>query len=95
MDVKVTVKVHKGKCGAWPRGENDQYIFTVGNARPLDEALQFATSEMLRWLQADFQLDERGAHFLLGTCVEYDLGNFFDPAYTMVCKLPKRVLPGA
>jgi len=26
--------------------------------------------------------------------VEYDVGNFFDPAYTMVCKLAKRLLPG-
>jgi len=95
MDVKITVQLHKGKKINWPRGENDQYIFTVGNARPLDQAMQHATSEMLHWLQSDFQIDERGAHFLLGTCVEYDLGNFFDPAYTMVCKLPKRVLPNA
>jgi hypothetical protein len=26
--------------------------------------------------------------------VEYDLGNVFDPAYTMVCKVPKLVLAG-
>jgi hypothetical protein len=24
--------------------------------------------------------------------VRYDLGNIFDPAYTMVCKMPKRLL---
>jgi hypothetical protein len=28
----------------------------------------------------------------MGQTVEYDLGNIFDPAYTMVCKMPKRVL---
>jgi amidase len=33
------------------------------------------------------------ASILLGQCVEYDVGNVFDPAYTMVCKAPKRVLP--
>jgi amidase len=32
------------------------------------------------------------AGVLLGQCVEYDLGNVFDPAYTMVCKLRKSVL---
>ena len=30
------------------------------------------------------------ANLLLSQCVRYDLGNMFDPAYTMVCKLPKR-----
>jgi hypothetical protein len=24
--------------------------------------------------------------------VEYDVGNVFDPAYTMICKIPKSVL---
>jgi hypothetical protein len=47
---------------------------------------------MLRWLQADFGLDPLGANTLLGQCVEYDVGNVFDPAYTMVCKVAKRLL---
>jgi len=54
--------------------------------------VQHATTEMLRWLQADYGLDAVGANILLGQCVEYDLGNMFDPAYTMVCKVPKRWL---
>ena len=29
----------------------------------------------------------------MGQLVEYDVGNVFDPAYTMVCKLAKAVLP--
>jgi amidase len=29
---------------------------------------------------------------LLGMCVEYEVGNVFDPAYTMVCKLRKSTL---
>ena len=92
MDVEFTVNVLKGKAIAWPRGENEDDIFTVGNARPLDQALQHATTEMLRWLQADFGLDPLGANTLLGQCVEYDVGNVFDPAYTMVCKVAKRLL---
>jgi hypothetical protein len=39
-------------------------------------------------------LDGQSVGILLGQCVEYDLGNVFDPAYTMVCKVPKRVLAG-
>lgn len=92
FDVQFTVHLRKGQPSFWPRGENDDYIFTVGNARPLDQATQHATTEMLRWLQKDYGLDAVGANILMGQCVEYDLGNIFDPAYTMVCKVPKRVL---
>ncbi len=92
FDVQFTVHVLKGKRIHWPRGENAEYILTVGNARPLDQAVQHATTEMMRWLQEDYGLDAVEASLLLGQCVQYDLGNVFDPAYTMVCKVPKRLL---
>ena len=93
MDVTFTVNVIKGKRIAWPRGQNVDHIFTAGNVRPLDQAVQHATSEMLRWLTDDYALSLPDANIILGTYVEYDVGNVFDPAYTMVCKLPKSVLP--
>jgi amidase len=92
-EVQFTVRLVKGKRIRWPRGENQEYIFAVGNARPLDQAVQHATTEMLRWLGEDYGLDTVSASILLGQCVEYDLGNVFDPAYTMVCKLRKGLLP--
>jgi acetamidase/formamidase len=92
MDVRVTVRVLKGKRIRWPRGEDSEFIFTVGNARPLDQCVQHATTEMLRWLQEDYGLDALAANILMGQAVRYELGNMFDPAYTMVCKLPKGVL---
>jgi len=93
FDVQFTVQLLKGKRINWPRAESEEYIMTVGNARPLDQALQHSTTEMIRWLQEDFDLDARATHILLGQCVEYDVGNVFDPAYTTVCKLKKRFLP--
>lgn len=92
FDVQFTVHVLKGKRIRWPRGENETHLFTVGNARPLDQCVQHATTEMLRWLQDDYGLDAVGAGILLGQCVEYDMGNVFDPAYTMVCKIRKSLL---
>jgi amidase len=92
MDVQFTVRVRKNTPIRWPRGEDDDYIFTVGNARPLDQATQHATTEMIHWLQEGYGLDSVGAQILMGQCVQYDLGNMYDPAYTMVCKMPKSVL---
>ncbi len=94
FDVQFTVELRKGLLSGWPRGENATHIFTVGNSRPLDQAVQQATSEMLRWLQQGWNLTPEEANMLMGYAVEYDLGNMFDPAYTMVCKLNKKLLPG-
>jgi acetamidase/formamidase len=92
MEVEFSVDLIKDKRIRWPRGENAEYIFTVGNARPLDQCVQHATTEMIRWLQTDYSLDPLSVSLLLGQAVEYDLGNIFDPAYTMVCKLRKDIL---
>lgn len=92
MDVQLSVRLHKGKTIRWPRGRNQKYIFTVGNARPLDQAAQHATTEMLRWLEEDYTLDPVAANILMSQCVKYDLGNIFDPAYTMVCRMDSHLL---
>ena len=92
MDVALRFDLQKGRRIDWPRGETSAEIFTAGNARPLDQALQHATTEMMRWLQEDYGLDAHSAGILLGQAVEYAVGNVFDPAYTMICKLSKSVL---
>jgi acetamidase/formamidase len=89
FDVQFTVRLHKDQVIHWPRAENEEYLMAVGNARPLDQALQHATTEMLRWLQEEQGLTPAATHILLGQCVEYDIGNVYDPAYTVVCKLKK------
>ena len=92
FDVTFTLDLVKGAQIGWPRAENESHIMTAGNARPLDQCVQHATSELVRWLEKGWGVDPRSTHILLGQCVEYDMGNVFDPAYTMVCKLSKEVL---
>jgi len=92
MDVEVSVEVLKGKGICWPRAEDETFVMAVGNARPLDQAVQHATTELLRLLQDDYGLDYRAGSALLGQCIRYDVGNVFDPAYTMVAKVEKALL---
>ncbi len=92
FEIAFTVKVLKGKRIGWPREENDEDIFAVGNARPLDQALQHATTEMLDWLAADFGLDATAASHILGQAVRYEVANVFNPAYSVVCRVAKRWL---
>ncbi|MBX3142883.1 MAG: acetamidase/formamidase family protein [Trueperaceae bacterium] len=77
----------------WPRGENERELFTLGNARPLDQAAQNATTEMTRWLMNGHGLSFEAASVIIGQAADYKIGNMFDPAYTMVCIVPKDVLP--
>lgn len=90
-EIQFTARVVKKKIGT-VRGENADFIFAVGNARPLDLATQIATTEMSEWLRQEYGLGHYEVGVLMGQAVKYDLGNMFDPAYTMVCKMPKRVL---
>lgn len=92
MEVEFRVDLVKHKPISWPRGENVDEIFTTGNARPLSQALQHATTEMVRWLKEDYGLDALSAGILASQTFRYEVGNIFDPAYTMVCKVKKDVL---
>lgn len=91
FEMEVSFRVLK-RTIAWPRGETAEDIFTVGNARPLDQALQHATTEMSRWLGEDYGLDARAASHLMGQTVRYDVGNVFNPAFTVACRISKRWL---
>jgi hypothetical protein len=93
MDVTFTAWIHrKQQPIRWPRAEDDTWRLAAGNARPLDQALQHATTELLRWIVEDTTLDFRAVSLLFGQCLRYDVGNVFDPAYTMVAKVEKRLL---
>ena len=94
FEIEFTVRVAKGRSIGWPRGETAEDIFTIGNARPLDQALQHATTEMLAWLGTDYGLDLTAASHLLGQAVRYDVANVFNPAYSVACRLSKRWLKG-
>ena len=93
---EVTVRLTVDKRGVnWPRGETERDIFTIGNAKPLEEALQLATTEMVVWLREEYGLDVAAASHLLGQTVRYDIGNVYDPAFTVACRLAKQWLPAA
>lgn len=91
-EIQFTVQVVKGKSIGWPRGSNTSEIFTIGNARPLDQALQHATTEMLDCLIQDYDLDEVSASHVMGQAVHYDIANVFNPAYSVVCRIGREWL---
>jgi amidase len=89
MDVEFTVDLVKKKTIGWPRLETDDFIMVLGSERPLLQAFQHATTELLRWLMTDYGFDERTASMMMGQAVEYDIANVVDPHFTVVAKLRK------
>jgi acetamidase/formamidase len=92
MDVEFTVDLVKKKAIAWPRLESDTHYMVLGSARPLLQALQHATTEMQRWLMADFGFSERGAQAFMGQALEYEIANVVDPNFTVVAKVRKSLV---
>ena len=92
MDVEFSVDLIKGGQIGWPRIETADDIIVLGSARPLLQALQHATTELQRWLMADYGYDERGASLLMGHAMEYEVVQVVDPHFTIAAKMPKSFL---
>jgi amidase len=92
LEVEFSVDLIKGKKVNWPRLENQDYIMVLGSSRAINEALQHATTELMRWLTESYGFDERGASLLLGQGMEYELSNVVDPEFTVVAKMRKRYI---
>jgi amidase len=93
MDVEFSVQLVKSKAIGWPRLETETHVMVLGSARPLLEAFQHATTELQRWLMADYGLTERGAQTFMGQATEYEIANVVDPNFTVVAKIRKTLLP--
>jgi amidase len=93
LDVEFSVDLIKNRKIGWPRLENQEFIMVLGSSRALNEALQHATTELMRWLMESYGFDEQGASLLLGQGMEYEISNVVDPEFTVAAKMRKRFLP--
>ena len=95
FEVEFTLTLRKNSPGKWPRAETATDFITLASGRPLDQALQFATTEMLHWLVEDLGIDQMEASHLLGQMVRYDVANVFNPAYCVACRVEKKAITKA
>jgi acetamidase/formamidase len=92
-EVTFQFELIKGKKIAWPRIENDEYIMTVGSVRPLSDALRIAAVEMIEWLAADYGFEKSDAYQFVSQLAVMRVANMVDPNYSVVVKIPKRLIP--
>ena len=91
-EVTLKVDVIKGKAIEWPRIEDDDWIMTVGNSRPLMEAFRIAHLEMVNMLEDDYGFERMEGFQVFSQVGRCRVGNVVDPNYTVVAKFPKKYL---
>ena len=90
--VTLQIDVIKGWSFAWPRLETENFLMTIGSARPLEDAASIAYRELVRWMSAEYGFDEIDAYMLLSQAGRIRLGNMVDPKYTMGASILKKYL---
>ena len=88
----ITVDLIKNWQIAWPRLETEDFIMTIGSARPMEDAARIAYRELTRWLASDYGFDELEAYFLLTQAGRVRVGNMVDPKYTLGASIKKSYL---
>jgi acetamidase/formamidase len=77
---------------AWPRLENDEFIMSIGSARPLEDATRIAYGDLVEWMVASHGFDRWDAYMLLSQVGKVRLGNVVDPNYTVGASIAKSYL---
>jgi len=92
MDFEFTVDVIPGRSIGHPLAENDEFLISIGISGSLDQALQMATSGMLRWLERDYGLSPSESAMVMGFAIRYDVADLVGTQVSIAAKLPKFAL---
>lgn len=95
MDSTVVLDVVPDVYTPWPRIETDEYIMSTGSARPLEDAFRIAHADMVHWISEITGMSKLDAYQFVSQSALTPVANVVDTAYTIVCKIPKRLLGGA
>jgi amidase len=92
MDFEFTVDLIRDRNYGHPLAENSEFLISIGIGGSLDEALQQATSGMVRWLDRDYKLTPSEAAMILGFAVKYDIVDLVGTQVSVAAKVPKSAL---
>lgn len=88
----MTLEIVQGWTLNWPRLENDDFIMSIGSARPLEDAARIAYADLIDWMVGSYGFDKLDAYLLLSQIGKVRLGNMVDPNYTVGASIAKRYI---
>ena len=86
LDVEFTVSVQRGRFAGATRAETADQLMSIGVAGSLDQALRQATSDLARWLEAEYSLTATEAALVMGFAVAYDIPDVVPPWVSVVAR---------
>ena len=92
MDIEFTVDLIRDRSFGHPLAENSEFLISIGIAGSIDQALQQATSGMMRWLERDYKLTGSDAAMVLGFALKYDVVDLVGTQVSVAAKVPKSAL---
>ena len=88
----LTIDVIKDRGTPTPRIESDEFLMSVGSARPMEDAARIAFYDLVTWLSTDYGFDRLEAYQLCSQVAQVRLANMVDILYSVIAKFPKRYL---
>jgi len=88
----ITVDVIKGRAISTPRVVSEDFLMSIGSARPMEDAARIAFFDLVTWLASDYGFDRLAAYQLCSQVAHVRLANMVDILYSVVAKFPKRYL---
>ena len=92
MDIEFTVDLIRDRGFGHPLAENAEFLISIGISGSVDQALQQATSGMMRWLERDYKLTGSDAAVVLGFALKYDVVDLVGTQVSVAAKVPKAAL---
>ncbi len=93
VEIPATVTVQLDLIKGWSipgvRIETEDFIMSLGSARPMEDAARMAYRDLVRWLVEDYGFEETEAYFLATQAGRMRVGNMVDPKYTMGASMLK------
>lgn len=90
-DVRFHVQIEETNL-KFPRGEDPDYLFCIGNTSNIEDAIRISTEEMEIWIRERYTLSKDQCGILMGQLVKYEIGNFVSSVYSASCLMPKAIL---
>jgi amidase len=92
MDIEFTVDLIEGRNFGHPLAEDAEHLISIGIGGSLDQAMQTATSGIMRWLERDYKLSASESAIVLGFAIKYDVVDLVGTQVSIAAKLPKAAL---
>jgi amidase len=88
----ITSVIKSDKKLAFPRIEDGEYVIAMGMDKTMEDALKMATLNLLKWVQADYELNLKEATQVIGPLVEYRIPTIASPQFEIAAMIKKEYL---